>query len=65
MDDNEYLENIEALIEKSTINKINEFEQSKIKNDEFNDLYELNSLILHRHFLIKTFEEINKELKKK
>ena len=43
------------------INKINEFEQSVTKNDEFNDLHELNSLILHRHFLIKTFEEIKKK----
>ena len=49
MDDNEYLENIEALIEKSTINKINEFEQSVIKIDKFNDPYELNNLILYKN----------------
>ena len=29
-----------------------------------NDPYELNNRILHRKFLIKTFEEINQELKK-
>ena len=56
--------NIETLIEKSMINKINEFEQSIMKNNKFNDPYELNNLILQRHFLIKTFKEINKELKK-
>ena len=29
-----------------------------------NDPYELNNRILHRKFFIKTFEEINQELKK-
>ena len=36
----------------------------KLKNAKnFNDPYELTNLIIHRHLLIKTFEEINKELK--
>ena len=64
MEDKQCLQNIETLIEKSMINKINEFEQSIMKNNKFNDPYELNNLILQRHFLIKTFKEINKELKK-
>ena len=34
-----------------------------MKNDKFNDPYELTNLIIHRHLLIKTFEEINKESK--
>ena len=48
----------------SMINKVNKFQQSVIKNNKFNDSYELNNLIIHRQLLIKTFEEINKELKK-
>ena len=64
MNDKQYLENLSTLIENFMINKINEFEQSAMKNDKFNDPEELNDLILHRHFLIKTFEEINQELKK-
>ena len=64
MDDKQYLENIGTLIENSMINKVNEFEQSVMKNNKFNDSYELDNLIIYRHLLIKTFEEINKELKK-
>ena len=48
----------------SMINKVNKFQQSVVKNNKFNDSYELNNLIIHRQLLIKTFEEINKELKK-
>ena len=59
MDDEQYLENICTIIEDSMINRFNEFEQAIIKNDKVNDLYELNNLILQRHFLIKRFEEIN------
>ena len=59
MDDEQYLENICTIIEDSMINRVNEFEQAIIKNDKVNDLYELNNLILQRHFLIKRFEEIN------
>ena len=64
MDDKEYLEDICTLIKNSVTNKINEFEQTVMKNDKFNDPYELNNQILHRNFLIKTFQEINQELKK-
>ena len=64
MDDKQYLENIGTLLEDSMINKVNEFEQSVMKNNKFNDSYELDNLIIYRHLLIKTFEEINKELKK-
>ena len=64
MDDKQYLENIESLIEKSMINKVNELEQSVIKNYKFIDTYELTNPIIHRHFLIETFEEINEELEK-
>ena len=64
MDDKQYLENTCTLIKNSVTNKINEFEQTVMKNDKFNDPYELNNQILHRNFLIKTFEEINQELKK-
>ena len=64
MDDKQYLENIGTLIENSMINKGNGFEQSVMKNNKFNDSYELDNLIIYRHLLIKTFEEINKELKK-
>ena len=64
MDDRKYLENIGTLIEDSMINKVNEFEQSVMKNNKFNDSYELDNLIIYRHLLIKTFEEISKELKK-
>ena len=64
MDDKQYLENIGTLLEDSMINKVNEFEQSVMKNNKFNDSYELHNLIIYRHLLIKTFEEINKELKK-
>ena len=64
MDDKQYLENIGTLIENSMINKVNGFEQSVMKNNKFNDSYELDNLIIYRHLLIKTFEEINKELKK-
>ena len=46
----------------SMINKVNKFQQSVIKNNKFNDSYELNNLIIHTQLLIKTFEEINKEL---
>ena len=64
MDDKQYLENIGTLTENSMINKVNDFEQSVMKNNKFIDLYELNNLIIHRNLLIKTFEEINKELKR-
>ena len=64
MDDKQYLEKIGTLLEDSMINKVNEFEQSVMKNNKFNDSYELDNLIIYRHLLIKTFEEINKELKK-
>ena len=64
MDDKQYLENIGTFIENSMINKVNGFEQSVMKNNKFNDSYELDNLIIYRHLLIKTFEEINKELKK-
>ena len=63
MDDKQYLENIGTLIENSMINKVNEYQQFLMKNDKFNDPYELTNLIIHRHLLIKTFEEINKESK--
>ena len=65
MDDEQYLENLWTIMEKSMIKKGNEFEQTVMKNDKFNDPYELTNLIIHRHFLIKTFEEINQELKKR
>ena len=64
MDDKQYLEKIGTLLEDSMINKVNEFEQSVMKNNKFNDSYELDNLIIYRHLLIKTFEEISKELKK-
>ena len=64
MNDKEYEKDLLTLIENSMIKKVNEYEQSVMKNHKFNDLYELNNLIIHRHLLIKTFEEINKELKK-
>ena len=64
MDDKQYLENIGTLTENSMINKVNEFEQSVMKNNKSIDSYELDNLIIHRNLLIKTFEEINKELKK-
>ena len=60
----EYRKNLPTLIENSMINKVNEFEQSAINKDQDIDSYELSVLIIHRHLLIKTFEEINKELKK-
>ena len=65
MDDEQYLENLWTIIEDSMIKKGNEFEQTVMKNNKFNDPYELTNLIIHRHFLIKTFEEINQELKKR
>ena len=64
MDHREYKKNLPTLIENSMINKVNEFEQSAINKDQDIDSYELSVLIIHRHLLIKTFEEINKELKK-
>ena len=64
MDDKQYLENICTLIKNSVANKINEFQQAVMKNDKFNDPYELNNKMLHRNFFIKIFEEINQELKK-
>ena len=64
MDDKQHLENIGTLTENSMINKVNEFEQSVMKNNKFIDSYELDNLIIHRNLLIKTFEEIKKELKK-
>ena len=64
MDDKQYLENIGTLTENSMINKVNEFEQSVMKNNKSIDSYELDNLIIHRNLLIKTFEEINKELRK-
>ena len=64
MDDQQYLENITTLINDSLFIKVNEFEQTIIKNDKFNDLYELKNPIIQRHILIKTIEEINQQLKK-
>ena len=64
MDGEQYLQNLYTIIEDSAIKKGNEFEQTVMKNDKFNDPYELTKLIIHRHFLIKTFEEINQESKK-
>ena len=64
MDDKQYLENICTLIKNSVANKINEFQQAVMKNDKFNDPYELNNKMLHKNFFIKIFEEINQELKK-
>ena len=64
MDDKQYLENICTLIKNSVTNKIDEFQQAVMKNDKFNDPYELNNQMLHRNFFIKIFEEINQELKK-
>ena len=58
MDDKEYQKNIGTLIENSMITKVNKFEQTVMKNGKFKDPYEVNDLIIHRHFLIKTFEEI-------
>ena len=58
MDGKEYQKNIGTLIENSMIKKVDKFEQTVMKNGKFNDPYELNDLIIHRHFLIKTFEEI-------
>ena len=64
MDDKQYLENICTLIKNSVANKINEFQQAVMKNDKFNDPYQLNNKMLHKIFFIKIFEEINQELKK-
>ena len=64
MDDKQYLENICTLIKNSVTNKIDEFQQAVMKNDKFNDPYELNNKMLHKIFFIKIFEEINQELKK-
>ena len=58
MNDKEYKPNLPTLIENLMINKVSEFKQSVINKDEHIDL------IIHRHLLIKTFEETNKELKK-
>ena len=63
MDEKEYQKNIGTPIEKSMINKVNEHDQSVIHNDKYIDSHELNDLIMHRHLLIKTFEEINQQLK--
>ena len=60
----EYRKNLPTLIENSMINKVNEFEQSLINKDQDIDSYEFSDLIIYRHLLIKTFQEINKELKK-
>ena len=57
MDDKQYLENIASLIENSMINEVNEYEETVMKNDKFNEPYELNDLIIYKHLLIKTFEE--------
>ena len=46
------------------VNEFNAHEESVINNDEFNDPCELKSRIIHRHLLIKTFEEINQQFKK-
>ena len=51
MDDKQYLENIGTLTENSMINKVNEFEQSVMKNNKFIDSYELDNLIIHRNLL--------------
>ena len=64
MDGEQYLQNLYTIIEDSAIKKGNEFEQTVMKNDKFNDPYELNNQMLHRNFFIKIFEEINQELKK-
>ena len=64
MDHREYKKNLPTLIENSMINKVNEFEQSLINKDQDIDSYEFSDLIIYRHLLIKTFQEINKELKK-
>ena len=64
MDHREYKKNLPTLIENCMINKVHEFEQSVINKDQDIDSYEFSNLIIYRHLLIKTFEEINKELKK-
>ena len=64
MDHREYKKNLPTLIENCMINKVHEFEQSVINKDQDIDSYEFSDLIIYRHLLIKTFEEINKELKK-
>ena len=64
MNDKQYKRNLPTLIENLMINKVNEFKQSVINKDEHIDSHELSDLIIHRHLLIKTFEETNKELKK-
>ena len=56
MDDKQYLENI-TLINDSLFSKVNEFEQTVVKNDKFNDLYKLKTRIIQRHLLIKAIEE--------
>ena len=61
MDHREYKKNLPTLIENCMINKVNEFEQSVINKDQDIDSYEFSNLIIYRHLLIKTFEEINKE----
>ena len=53
MDDKQYLENIGTLTENSMINKVNEFEQSVMKNNKSIDSYELDNLIIHRNLLKK------------
>ena len=64
MDHREYKKNLPTLIENCMINKVHEFEQSVINKDQDIDSYEFSDLIIYRHLLIKTFEEVNKELKK-
>ena len=64
MEDKEYQKSIGTPIENSVINKVNEHDQSVIHNDKCIDSYELNDLTIHGHLLIKTFEEINQQLKK-
>ena len=64
MDDKQILKDIRTLIENSTNNKIKEYEQIIIKKYTFKETYKLKNRILHRHFLIRTIEEINRKLKK-
>ena len=64
MDDKQYLENITTLINDSLFSRVNEFEQTVIKSNKFNDPYELKNPVIQRHLLIKTIGEINRQLKK-
>ena len=63
MDADQTIKYITICLKNIVDNKIKAFEQSVIKNYNFEKTYELKSPVLRKHFIINAIEEFNNNLK--